>query len=265
MYTEPYRHSNGYLMAEMSREENAIDEYRDLGKMLEPDFEPPPLKDTIIQQLIEETKPVKPILSTLQRGMMLLFGTLGISGFMLILSGLRTDFGTGMWWVVYGPALFEMFAGGFAFFLSMGWAVPGSGGSRSLSHTFMLIVLVLTFLAAGSAPHLVSELAPGLNVGISPAMGLPCSAWQFAVAFPILLIAIWLLFRSASVASGLAGGLAGIGVGLISDSAIHLHCPAIDPIHTVVWHLGVILLLGVIGVILGKISSRWSGLEGSEL
>jgi len=47
--------------------------------------------------------------------------------------------------------------------------------------------------------------------------------------------------------------LAGLGAGLLSDAAIDLHCPAVDPSQTVTWDLGAVGLLTAMGALLGRV------------
>ena len=115
----------------------------------------------------------------------------------------------------------------------------------------------LALAAALAAPHLVARDHPGLCVGSAPGMGLMCTGWQLLIAIPIFLVSLWFILRGAAVSSALAGALAGLGAGLLSDAAIHLHCPAVDPSHTVTWHLGAVALLTAVGALIGRVLPKW--------
>jgi hypothetical protein len=59
--------------------------------------------------------------------------------------------------------------------------------------------------------------------------------------------------RGARLASAWSGALAGLGAGLVGDATMHLHCPVADPPHTVVYHLGAVVLLVVVGAAAGAL------------
>ncbi|MEW6441554.1 MAG: NrsF family protein [bacterium] len=218
-----------------------------------PELEPPPFEQTRLKDLPAKTRPASALYAPRVRGLILLFAAVGAAAAGLLVTHVRRDLGTAPWLVTYGAALLELAAGALLFWLAMRWAVPGAGGSSSRSRAYLGAVLVLALVAAFAVPHLVTEDHPGLGVGIGGEKGLRCMGWQLMTAFPVLLLGLWMIFRGASVDSTLAGTLAGLGAGLLSDAAIHLHCGAVDPAHTVTWHLGAVVLLTLLGGLLGRL------------
>jgi hypothetical protein len=219
--------------------------------------EPPPFEKTRLLELTEQTLPVRPLRSPFERALILAILALGLGALALVITSLRADLGKVSWAVAYGPASWELLAGAGVFWLAMRWSVPGSGVKYSRSSVFLGTAMALALAAALAAPHLVSPDHPGLCVGSAPGKGLQCAGWQLVIAIPVFLVSLWFILRGATVSSVLAGALAGLGAGLLSDAAIHLHCPAIDPSHTVTWHLGAVALLTSMGALLGKMLPKW--------
>jgi hypothetical protein len=220
-------------------------------------FEPPPFEETRLLGLTEENLPVRPLRSPLERSLILAILSVGLGSLVLLATSLRADLGKAPWAVAYGPALLELLAGAGVYWLAMRWSVPGSGERYSRSTVLLVAAMGLALAAALAAPHLVARDHPGLCVGGAPEMGLPCTGWQLLIALPIFLVSLWFILRGAAVSSVLAGALAGLGAGLLSDAAIHLHCPAVDPSHTVTWHLGAVALLTGLGALIGRVLPKW--------
>lgn len=222
-----------------------------------PSFDPPPFEETKLLGLAEQSLPVRPLRSPLERSLLLVILSLGLGALLLIATSLRADLGKDPWAIAYGPALLELLAGAGAFWLAMRWSVPGSGERYSRSTVLLASATGLALAAALAAPHLVPSDHPGMCVGSALGMGLPCTGWQLLIAIPIFLFSLWFILRGAAVSSAIAGALAGLGAGLLSDAAIHLHCPAVDPLHTVTWHLGAVALLAAVGALIGKLLPKW--------
>ena len=220
-------------------------------------LEPPPFGETRLLELTEQTLPVRPLRSPFERALILAILAAGLGALALVITSLRADLGKVSLAVAYEPAIFEFLAGAGVFWLAMRWSVPGSGTRYSRSSAVLGTVMALALAAALSAPHLVSPDHPGLCVGSAPGKGLQCAGWQLVIAIPVFLVSLWFILRGATVSSVLAGTLAGLGAGLLSDAAIHLHCPAVDPSHTVTWHLGAVALLTSMGALLGKVLPKW--------
>jgi hypothetical protein len=220
-------------------------------------LEPPPFDETRLLGLTEQSLPVRPLRSPLERSLILAILAVALGALDLLATSLRTDLGKVPWAVAYGPALLELLAGAGALWLAMRWSVPGSGERFSRSSVLVATAMGLALAAALAAPHFVPQDHPGLCVGSAPGMGLRCTGWQLIIAVPILLVSLWFIFRGAAVSSAFAGALAGLGAGLISDAAMHLHCPAVDPSHTITWHLGAVALLAAAGALIGRLLPRW--------
>jgi hypothetical protein len=181
----------------------------------------------------------------------------GLAAAALSMTSLRSDLERTSWAVSYGPALMEMLAGWAAFLLAMSWSVPGIRVSRSRSALWCGAMLALALAAAFAAPHFVPAAEPGASIGFSPSKGFPCLGFEMMFGAPMLMAALWLVARGASAAPRLAGALAGMGAGLAADAAMHFKCGGVDPAHTVIWHLGAVALLALLGAFAGRFMPKW--------
>ncbi len=218
---------------------------------------PPRFEETRLLGLTEQSLPVRPLRSPLERAILLAVLSLGIGAIALAATSLRADLDQVSWAVAYGPALFELLAGAGLFWLAMRWSVPGSGARYDRSSVVLATAVGLALAAALAAPHLVPEDHTAVCAGGALGAGLSCTGWQLVIAIPVFLVSLAFILRGAAVSSTLAGALAGLGAGLLSDAAVHLHCPSVDPSHTVTWHLGAVALLTALGALIGRLLPRW--------
>ena len=72
-----------------------------------------------------------------------------------------------------------------------------------------------------------------------------------ALGVPPVILVLWLLSRGLPLRPKVAGLLAGIGGGLVSESVYRLSCGMSNPAHIVPWHTGAILVMGLFGLIAG--------------
>jgi hypothetical protein len=218
---------------------------------------PPPFEETALASLTGEVEPRRPLRRPYERALFLLLLAGGLAAAALWMTSLRSDLDRTSWAITYGPALVEMLAGGAAFLLAMSWSIPGVRVSRSRSALWCGAMAALALAAAFAAPHFAPAVHPGASVGSSPSKGFPCLGFEMMLGVPMLMAALWLVARGASAAPALAGALAGMGAGLAADAAIHLECGGVDPAHTVIWHLGAVALLSLLGALAGRFMPKW--------
>lgn len=220
-------------------------------------FDPPRFEDTVLAKLPSKPGPCKPLLPPVRRAALLVLLALAFAAASLAWTGWKGGVDQKPWVLAFVPPVLEIVAGAVSFWLAMCWSVPGSAVHRGGTFTFWGCVFALLLAAALAAPHFVPATYPGLHVGPGPSHGIACLGWELLVAVPVLAVAFWMIGRAAPVSSALAGGLAGLGAGMVSDAAIHFRCGAVDPWHTVPWHLGAIALLACLGALSGKLLPRW--------
>ncbi len=100
-------------------------------------FEPPPFEETRLLGLTEQSLPVRPLRSPLERALILAILAVGLGALVLLATSLRADLGKVPWAVAYGPALLELLAGAGVYWLAMRWSVPGSGERYSRSSVLL--------------------------------------------------------------------------------------------------------------------------------
>jgi hypothetical protein len=160
----------------------------------------------------------------------------------------------GITWI---PGALELLSGLLAIFLAMRWSIPGEGETRVRSWGLAGLVVALATGFALLAPHLVVDTHPGLGVGPCVKAGMGCVLWQLGAGLPVMGLSLWLITRAAPTASRMSGALAGLGAGLIADAAMHFHCAAVDPIHTILYHLLPVGLLTALAAMLAGRFARW--------
>lgn len=182
---------------------------------------------------------------------------LAAGALMLLATGLRSDIHVVNPAITWIPGLFEALSGLVAIFLAMRWSIPGEGETRARSWGVAGVVVVLATGSALLAPHLVPSVHPGLAIGPCVKAGTACVLWLLLAGLPVVGLALWLVSRAAPTASRMAGALAGFGSGLIADAAMHAHCAAVAPVHTILYHLLPVALLAGLAALLAGRFSRW--------
>jgi hypothetical protein len=76
--------------------------------------------------------------------------------------------------------------------------------------------------------------------------------WRISMlGVPPVLLVLWLLSRGLPLRPKIAGLLAGIGGGLVSEGVYRLHCGVSHPAHVVGWHTTAVLVMGLLGLLAG--------------
>ncbi len=82
--------------------------------------------------------------------------------------------------------------------------------------------------------------------------GLACLTAGLVNAAPAALGTWWLLRRGFAVDSGAAGFAAGLLAGLAGITMLELHCPNFEAPHVIVWHIAVLPISGVLGMLAAR-------------
>jgi hypothetical protein len=219
---------------------------------LAPDLAPPPFEQTRLPAVAATTRPVRPLRSPVERALLLLLVAVVAGTCLLLLGSLRPNLAPAL---SSGPAALELLAGFAAFLLAMRLTIPGWGASAARAGLLIAGVLGVALAAALAAPHLVPAWLAGPSVG-APGPGLRCLGLELSLGLPALLLGVLLVVRGARFASAWSGALVGLGAALVGDATMHLHCPVADPRHTVVYHLGAMVLLVAAGAVAGAALRR---------
>ena len=167
----------------------------------------------------------------------------------LVVYGLRSDAATIGGWALWGPASLMVGAAYAVLVLALVQRAPESTVSRVWWVALPLLAIGLQLggtywtLAFSGPAAAVSWQSEAMCFGRISALGVP----------PVILV-LWLLSRGLPLRPKVAGLLAGIGGGLVSEGVYRLHCGMSHPAHIVPWHTGAILVMGLFGLIAGM---RW--------
>lgn len=125
-------------------------------------------------------------------------------------------------------------------------AVPGRTLSgRALLSMAMLAAAVMGIVTLVSAANVPVTVPPGAWVRLA----WECLGMSLVCGVPLLAAAAWLALGALPIRPALAGGVCGLGVGIVADSGVRLFCWISDPIHVLVSHGGAILALVLCGAV----------------
>jgi hypothetical protein len=126
--------------------------------------------------------------------------------------------------------------------------IPGSKRRTNPQWLPVAALLSLALLAAALFPNFELERFAGLGV---PCLRLGSVCALLSGAF------FWLIFRKGFFTSPLAAGItAGFLAGLAGVAVLALHCPILNALHVVVWHLGAMIAGGMAGAIASALPWR---------
>ena len=164
----------------------------------------------------------------------------------LVVYGLRSDAATIGGWALWGPASLMVGAAYAVLMLALVQRAPESTVSWAWWVALPLLAIAMQLggtywtLAYSGPPGAVSWQTEAMCFGRISALGVP----------PVILV-LWLLSRGLPLRPKVAGLLAGIGGGLVSEGVYRLHCGMSHLAHIVPWHTGAILVMGLFGLIAG--------------
>jgi len=124
------------------------------------------------------------------------------------------------------------------------------GGWHRLHPRFLPMALSLLLpLVMTSQFHLQHDGRAWLHGWVCFAIGI-----LFASVAAVL---FWFLLRKGAILSPAVTGVAtGMLAGLAGAGVLELHCPNLDLLHILLWHLGVVLVAAISGLTLGSIAQR---------
>ncbi len=206
--------------------------------------------------LIEDLKPVRPLMSSYL--FVLAFGflflavvmigcqLLGVSGWSALTTGQKIG--------VYSASAI----GGILLAVSMvRQMAPGSKYAISpvRLQIGVLALLVLVMVVMFQAGHEVAFVSSGLT----------CLRIGMTYSIPTAFLSWLILRRGALLSPKLAGAALGVFAGVIGVTVLEVYCPNLNLYHILVWHLGVIALIGVAGLILGTAAQQMGQSGGARM
>ena len=164
----------------------------------------------------------------------------------LVVYGLRSDSASIGGLALWGPAGLMMAAAYAVLMLALVQRAPESTVSRAW--WIALPLLAIAIQIGGAYWTLVYSGPP---VAVSWQTEAMCFWRISALGVPPVLLVLWLLSRGLPLRPKVAGLLAGVGGGLVSEGVYRLHCGMSSPAHVVPWHTGAILVMGLLGLVAG--------------
>jgi hypothetical protein len=205
-----------------------------------------PLPDALRRAVEADHGAVRPLRPPGQRAAALALWAMLLLAVLPVLLGLRGDAGKLGFALSFGAAIFECAVGLALVILALREAVPGTGSSPAFRAMAVaggfgaqLLVAVLCWAKTGF-PH-----------GTFPPANASCFPVEGALGVPALAVTAFLVARAYAVRPRWAGLLGGTGAGLLADGAWHLICPHTDLPHLLIYHLGAVVLLAVLGYLAG--------------
>ncbi len=119
---------------------------------------------------------------------------------------------------------------------------PHPWASRALLVVGVLTPCVLAFVPG----HQGAGAAVGEGAAFMASCG-KCLGFGGVLGLPVLLLALWA--RRAQTDGAAVAALGGVAAGLAGNVTLQLHCPITEPLHVLVGHATLLVLLGAVAVV----------------
>ena len=205
--------------------------------------------DRIRKTLAASVKPVRPLPSNAVMMMMCVGAFAGLAillAFPAGFSGFAKMSASGRWMDYSALLLIALVMAGSV----VEQMIPGS---RRTMRPVWLIVIAMLLLSVAS---LVLFPDSGLDAHPFVSRGIPCLRYGVLCAIPGGALT-WILMRCGFVTDPVSGAIsAGAFSGLLGTAALALHCPILNAAHIIAWHVGVIVVTSLAGVVIGFVQVR---------
>jgi hypothetical protein len=209
---------------------------------------PPGLREEVARTL----KPVQPLASPGRRAALLLPVAGSLLVFVPLAWSLRDDAAAVGLVQLWGGSLLQVLVGLVVLAAALGESVPGRlsaprrlFGAALLGLGFMGALAAATFLT--SPTHVPPQLARSYAH--------ICFTRPFVVGLLPLAIALLLIARGLVTRPLVAGALAGLGAGLLTDASWRLFCEVSDPAHVLTAHAAAVGALVLVGAAIGAVGA----------
>ena len=220
------------------------------------------LPDGLRDRVERSMTPVRPLGSPWRRAATLLPWAAILLLAVPIVWGLRGDREALGLWRLWGGSLlqivFALVVAGAAVAESMPGRLPSRVTTASIAGIGAVAFLATTLVTYAASATFVPAAFGSRYFWI-------CLSHPFLLGLPALGIVGVLVERGLASRPALAGALAGLGAGLVSDASWRLYCHVSDPGHVLAAHAGAIAALTALGAAAGAVSLRgfWgAGPEG---
>jgi hypothetical protein len=235
----------------------ACERCRQLVRILDKSMEAPAPSESQLKQiqsaLLRDLKPVRPLMRSrvfLFAFGLLFLGAVAIGSLLLGVSGWRA-LSTGQKIVVFTASAI----GGISLALSLvRQMVPGSKHAiPPIQLPIAVSALLILVMAAVFQPRYESAFVSS---------GLTCLRIGMTYSIPTAFLLWLMLRRGAWLSPKLTGATAGVFAGLIGVTVLEVFCPNLNLYHILIWHLGVIALSALGGLLLGTAAQHIAASSG---
>lgn len=207
--------------------------------------------DRLIEELTKKADPVKRLRSPWRRCIYWLGMTFICLVAVLTFIGVRPDLSDKC---TEAPFLIQGI-------LTLAVAVLSAAGAFALSvpserkTTFAGIAPVAALVAW--ILYLLVSLAISSRADMSPGIGVTCVREIVILALPPVVIMFFMIYRAAPLKTRWTGVLIFLSVAAFGALGTQMVCRSEDLLHILLWHLVPVLLIGCLGVLLGRWLRRW--------
>ena len=198
----------------------------------------------LLAAVSRDLAPVRPLLSPTRRALLLVPVGLALLVAMPAFWGWRRNLATLGVTASWGLSALEALTGLLIVGLALREAVPG----RELSRRAIIAIVgcgVLLFVGLALVSARLAPVPVGEGIWLRQAWG--CLSMSATWSIPALAIASWFAGRAVPTRPALAGGICGLGAGLMADSGLRLSCGVSAPSHVLAAHGAAILFLTAAG------------------
>lgn len=208
--------------------------------------------ESLRSRLVAEYQPVRPLASPVARVFWVLpLAVLAVSAAPLVFD-LRQDAVRLGWLGLWGASSLQAAVGLALIVAALREAVPGRGWTRTAIGLWiavpLAVVIVVTLSSWAASPVLLRR-----NWWL---IGLACFGSSAASGLPVVALASVLAARAYPTRPALAGGLLGLGAGLMADAGWRLFCHFSEPAHVLLAHVGAVLVSMAVGAWLASAICR---------
>ena len=201
----------------------------------------------------EACTPVRPLAAPARRATALVPWALLLSVVVLAVWGLRADYNQVGVWRLWGASAVQMVLAIAIASAAIAESVPGRLWSATANLTLagiaVAVVSTTTLLTYAASSTVVPPAFAAQYFWI-------CLTHPLVLGLPALVVLGIMAARGLTSRPLVAGALAGLGAGLVSDASWRLYCHVSDPGHVLVAHAGAIVALTAIGIAGGWKRSR---------
>jgi hypothetical protein len=202
----------------------------------------------IRSEVSRDLRPVKPLSSGWVRALFLLPYALLTLAVFLFGVGLRSDARALGPAILWGLLILQLLFAYLILFVALRHGVPGNAVSPKMWLGLPLLVLSLQ-VGVALLTYQYSPLEPPPDR--VEQYGLICLGTMSFLGLVPLAVVVWLLSRGFPLQPRVAGLLTGFGSGLVAEALYRTHCPYSNMSHILVWHVGAVLMLGLVGLCCG--------------